>query len=718
MIRTTAATRRNAPSVTAPMSRAPSRRVFLTTALHVLSGTLTSSLALATAHGQSPLAAPTNAPPLSTAPPTNPPAPAASPPTAKTAAPATTPTVRFRKTPQADDRLQAILKIETTGELKLNADGRKVTRSPVEATAEIAFDERLAADGLTLRYYTKAEATLKVGSKSFPSRLRDNRRYIAARLEPLATPASPAPSTAASSAASTAASPAASTLDSPSGSPSLATPGRGVRSDSPTQEISTAARPALRGPGNCLLYSPQGPLQRDELELLQVPGNGPPLTELLGDGELSPGDTWPIPPETLAQLLWLEAVSSSAVNAVLKSIDGPVALIALEGAVAGAVGGVATDIDLTGKLNYDTQQQLVVWCALSIKENRSIGHAEPGFETTTQLRLATRRGAPSPPLAATAIAGLPLAYERGQSLLEYISTEGRFQMLLDRRWRLMVDRHDLAVLRLVDRGDLVAQCNASRLPALAPGKELPLDELQEDIRQSLGKNLRQFIEASVSRTDDGLRILRVAAAGEAAEIAVQWNYYHVSNAQGQRLALVFTLESEQLDRFAEIDRPLAASITFLPDPEPTNARRQVAAAADGNAPTRPPSSAPAPPASLGMRNTLPANSPTATPTKSVTRKPDTASPAAGKPSTGKRGAGTSETSEPAAGKSKAGKAESRKAEAGKAEAGKAEAGKVETGKAAATQPGTGKSSRSKLDSADASPRDANRRSRGDVTRRR
>jgi hypothetical protein len=440
---------------------------------------------------------------------------------------------------------------------------------------------------VTLRHYTKAEANLKVGNKSFPSRLRDNRRYIAARLEPLPAPdatrdpdakpdatrdpdaqpgAQPDAQPDTKRDAKTDAKPDAKTEAKTDAKPDS-------KLDTATEPVSTADRHTLRGPGACLLYSPQGPLQRDELELLQVPGNGPPLSELLGEGELAPGDTWPVPPESLAQLLWLEAVSSSAVTAVLKSIDGATAVITLEGSIAGAVGGVATDIDLTGKLNYDSEQQLVVWCALSIKENRSIGHAEPGFETTTQLRMATRRGAPSPALAPAAVAGLPLEFVRGQSLLEYISGEGRFQMLLDRRWRLMVDRHDLTVLRLVDRGDLVAQCNASRLPALSPGKELPLEELQEDIRQSLGKNLRQFIEASVSRTDEGLRILRVAAAGEAGEIPVQWNYYHVSNAKGQRLALVFTLESEQLDRFAEIDRPMAASLSFLADPEPTAARK-------------------------------------------------------------------------------------------------------------------------------------------------
>lgn len=402
---------------------------------------------------------------------------------------------------------QVTLKIEAAGELKLNADGQKVVRRPVQVAAEFAYEETTGPNSIPVRHYAQAEAKLQVGNTSFPTQLTEQHRVVAIHRE--------------------------------------------------REQVT--------------LYSPLGPLTRDELDLLQAPGNSDDLAELLPAHPVAIGESWKIPETALARLLWLEAVSESSVAATLKSVTDSVALVTLQGPVSGAVGGISTDIDLQGKLNVDLRDKLLNWLALGIKENRSIGHAEPGFETTTQVKLATRRTNSAAHLTRPLLASLPTDYQSGSSLLQYESTEGRFRALLDRRWRVMVNRHDLTVLRLVDHGDLVAQCNLSRLPALAPGKQLPLEELQDDIKQSLGKNFRQFVEASQAQTDDGLRVLRATVVGEASDLAVQWNYYHVSNEQGQRLALVFTFESNLAERFADIDRPLVASLQFLTDPEPTQA---------------------------------------------------------------------------------------------------------------------------------------------------
>ncbi|MFO0817157.1 MAG: hypothetical protein U1A77_04380 [Pirellulales bacterium] len=412
------------------------------------------------------------------------------------------------KSPRAPGEVRQVsLKIEAAGDLKLNADGQKVARRPVQVAAEFAYEESTAANETPVRHYAKAEAKLQVGNTSFPTQLTDQRRVVAIHRE--------------------------------------------------GEQVT--------------LYSPLGPLTRDELDLLQAPGNSDELAELLPVAAVAIGETWKISDTTLARLLWLEAVSESSVTATLKSVTDSVALVTFQGPVSGAVGGISTDIDLQGKLNVDLREQLLTWLALGIKENRAIGHAEPGFETTTQVKVATRRAASTAQLTPQLLASLPLEYQSGSSLLQYESTQGRFRALLDRRWRVMLNRHDLTVLRLVDRGDLIAQCNLSRLPALAPGKQLPLEELQDDIKQSLGKNFRQFVEASQAQTDDGLRVLRASVVGEASDLAVQWNYYHVSNEQGQRLAMVFTFESNLVDRFADIDRPLVASVQFLTDPEPTPA---------------------------------------------------------------------------------------------------------------------------------------------------
>lgn len=407
--------------------------------------------------------------------------------------------------------------VASTGELKLNADGQKVTRRAVQVDATFRFDEITSAGETTntdtaaplrIRNYDEAQANIRVGATRFTSELKESRRLTA------------------------------------------------IHSDGE----------------QLVLFSPSGPFTRDELDLLDVPGTVSRLDELLPTKPVSVEDRWTWSPETLARLLRLEAVQDSQVEARLTEVDKSLALIEAQGHVSGAVGGVVTEIEIAAKLNFDLDQRVVSWLVLGIKESRAIGHAEPGFETTTQIKVTTHIVDRSEPLGPTKLAATSLDYAPGSSLLLYDSSKGHFRLLLDRRWRTMVDREDLTVLRFVDRGDLVAQCNASPLPFLAPGKQLSLEEFQDDIKQSLTKTFRQFAEASQSTTEEGLRVLRVVAVGESAGLAVQWNYYHISNDAGRRLALVFTFESALYDRFAETDRSVVSSVQFLSLPEPTKAK--------------------------------------------------------------------------------------------------------------------------------------------------
>jgi hypothetical protein len=137
----------------------------------------------------------------------------------------------------------------------------------------------------------------------------------------------------------------------------------------------------------------------------------------------------------------------------------------------------------------------------------------------------------------------------------------------------MLDRPDLCVLRCVDRGDLLAQCNISPLPDLAPGQHLSLEEFQAEVLRSLSERSGQIIEANQSDGEGGLRVLRVVAAGNVAEIPIQWVYYHLSSEKGRRVSLAFTLESKLVERFAEADRTLVDTFEFTPRPEPQEAQR-------------------------------------------------------------------------------------------------------------------------------------------------
>jgi len=147
-----------------------------------------------------------------------------------------------------------------------------------------------------------------------------------------------------------------------------------------------------------------------------------------------------------------------------------------------------------------------------------------------------------------------------------------------RDWHVISNGRDGIVLRLVERGDLIAQCNVSRLHDLPAGKQIGLEELQRDIRKTLRTRFAQFEHAEMERSKTGRRILRVTALGDVDAVPIRWIYHHLSTESGERAAFVFTLEDEMVTRFAASDQSLVESLQFRQPLAPRKAKADVAAA--------------------------------------------------------------------------------------------------------------------------------------------
>ncbi len=403
--------------------------------------------------------------------------------------------------------------VETVGDLKLNADGSEVKRLPIKVEANLAYVERTlaAANNLAtlkvVRHYAEADANLRLRDTDLPHRLRDDRRLIITEA---------------------------------------------------TEKQATT-------------FSPLGPLTREELELIDIPASSLSLAALLPLRVVKLKQSWQLPDWAVARLLGLDLVTQHDVTGTLTEVKDNVAVISLQGKVAGAIGGVTTEIELTGKLNVDLQQKAVTWLALGYKENRAIGHAQPGFEIVGKLRLVAAPIRAASEVNDQALANLPTKVASGSTLIDFAAESAGYALLHDRRWNVMVDRHDVTILRLVDRGDLIAQCNISRLPQLAAGEQLTLEVFQEDVKKTLGKNFGQIAEAAQEAGDGGIRTLRVVVSGSTSDIPIQWTYYHLSDEAGNRAALVFTIEQSLVEKFAQIDRELIAAFRFTAGKVPTPA---------------------------------------------------------------------------------------------------------------------------------------------------
>ena len=419
-------------------------------------------------------------------------------------------------------RQQVQAAIEVRGDLLIKTEDADPQKMPIVVSGKVVYDERLLAvedspsTRRSVRHYRDASADIKVGKGLLTPQLDPGRRILVAQID-----------------------------------------GSGAR-----------------------LFSPLGPLRREDLDLVDIQGNSLAVSGLLPERPVRAGESWKLNPELLAILLGLEVITRHDVQGTLEQPDSPTAVLTIQGTVEGAADGVASKIEIKAKVNFDLTRRSVTWLAANFRERREIGHAQPGLDVTARLRLAITPATEAEALSDQALRGLPLTATPGATLLELQPQNSFFRLMHDRRWRVMLDRHDLCVLRCVDRGDLIAQCNISELGDAEPGKRLGLESFQAEVLQSLSRYAGQIYEASQDTADDGYRVLRVQATGTVSEIPFAWIFYHVSNDEGRQAAMSFTLEADLLERFAESDRLLVDSLKFSPRPQPREARRTSDAGSD------------------------------------------------------------------------------------------------------------------------------------------
>lgn len=304
---------------------------------------------------------------------------------------------------------------------------------------------------------------------------------------------------------------------------------------------------------------PKEPLTSDEVELLDTPCASLALDRLLPLEAVELGQSWTHSDELAADLLGLDAVSASTLRSTLREIKGDVARIELAGAVHGAEQGVATEIEVKARYTSSVRGHRVTWMGMVLKEKRTAGTVTAGLEVTSRLTMTLAAADDVPELSEARMAeavrradvNQPLVYER----------PGQFSLTYDRSWHEIVERDRLLVLRCIDRGELIAQCNVADLEAAKPGED-SLAAFEADVRGVLGENLEQIVSANELPHHGGYRVHRVIAAGKSSELPIRWAYYRLRDGRGRQAAIVFTVEQQHLDRFAEADQKLVSGFRF------------------------------------------------------------------------------------------------------------------------------------------------------------
>ena len=321
--------------------------------------------------------------------------------------------------------------------------------------------------------------------------------------------------------------------------------------------------------GSLDYFSADGSLTRDELDLIRLPGDRQALPLLLPKKPVRIDSAWKLDPAAMAAILALDVVGDCDVQSTLTGIEQGFARVEFAGVVHGAVAGVATEVTLKGRYYFYLRHGEFASMQMVTREQRDIGHINPGVDVTARLKMRLEPQSDAGYLSDAEI--LPLHEVKDENIrkLHYESSELGLAFDYDSDWYATAEDRRAVVFRQLMQGDLIAQCNVSKLPSIKKGKALTLNQFEKDIRENLDKNFGSFVTANERTTEQGYLIYRVEALGTASAIPVRWIYYLLSDTTGRRVAIVFTMERDQEKHFNNADLDWIQNLEFLSLETPT-----------------------------------------------------------------------------------------------------------------------------------------------------
>lgn len=339
------------------------------------------------------------------------------------------------------------------------------------------------------------------------------------------------------------------TIDGKSQRSSLKDPNKNVR-------IFLAAERSISKP--ILFASEIDILEQSEVELLTTPFDFITLPKFFQNDDAVINEAWQPDDQDIVNVLAIDRLYTNNVKLTVKKSTARQSKIYITGAATGEVDGEDISVTLSGIAVIDKSKKLLQSLRVNIQETRGAGQIAPGFEGTVKVDIRTKPKSEIETIPAPIIARV--GKFRQQKLAW--KPDNSFQLFFDPRWRLITNEDQAAVMRLIDQGDLLAQCNIVQLPNRTPGNLLKLDDFREEVAKMIDGSEAQVVSAKQSKTDKGLNILQVEIYGEEEDVEIRWLYYHVAHEDGRRLTFVFTVEEEVYDRFTHFGQSLVESVQF------------------------------------------------------------------------------------------------------------------------------------------------------------
>jgi hypothetical protein len=333
---------------------------------------------------------------------------------------------------------------------------------------------------------------------------------------------------------------------------------RGLR---PDRRLVVAQRPN----DVLLCYSPQGSLTREELETVSEHFDTLSLAGLLPGKEVAVGNTWSLANPTVQGLCLFEGLIENNLTGKLVEVKDGAAVFSVTGMARGIELGAQAKVTVTARGRFDLKERRVVALDWKQQDARDQGPASPAVTAESTVTL-ERRPIPEPKeLADVALVSVPQGFDVPAPLTQIAmrDAKGRFELAAGRDWQVVSQTESHLVLRLLDRGDFVAQATVSPWQRAEPGKHADVKEFRDQMLSSPGWQPEEVLqEEELPNQPPGRFGYRLTARGDMDGIKVVQSFCLVAGPKGDQAVVAFTLKQTQVNKLGARDLILVDGLDF------------------------------------------------------------------------------------------------------------------------------------------------------------
>ncbi|MDO4551526.1 MAG: hypothetical protein Q4C96_09795 [Planctomycetia bacterium] len=317
-------------------------------------------------------------------------------------------------------------------------------------------------------------------------------------------------------------------------------------------------------------FRPESLLTREERDLLDQQGISLLLDFLLPNREVKIGESWAQSADVMGLLLQLDMVFQLEVKTTLKEVKGKIAVLETEGWIEGSSDGTASKMNLKCVTYFHLVSGRIVWNGITLKEKRSAGHVAPEMDVSARVQYTIKPLKKSENLTEEVLSKIVFDDALSEKLM-FLEPGGLWRCEMDARWYPTIFHERQATFRMVEKGDLIAQCTVLTSPKTLSPVQLTLDGFFEEIKKTFRGEIKEVRDSSKLETEDGTIIYRVEFTGEVDGLSISWIYYYIYKLEiaekkesARQVTVAFTVEENLLGTFGTSDQQMIQTFQWEP----------------------------------------------------------------------------------------------------------------------------------------------------------